>query len=235
MRKWCGSLILKMQKEELKFGSYQKIVAHRVCDFQCVVKCGTRIAIKTYTIGSTNITNNTSDSTRFEKLVIRRGEYRCCYLLRTYFARQNSKCFEVGKEVHITFSNARKSFYCGSIKPFPMDETIGKLFDRYGYTFCHTDYIGKFKVDEAYIFGFDGCQYLFTFGLILLLCHGYICFLKCSKNIYNTVVPASQQKVSLSQEPELPAPQANLCPDEATTGTSFLKRTASVSTMTAAF
>jgi hypothetical protein len=58
-----------------------------------------------------------------------------------------------------------------------VDETIGKLFDRYGYTFCHTDYIGKFKVDEAYIFGFDGFQYVFTFGLILLLCHGYIsCF-----------------------------------------------------------
>src|SRR6266536_883357 len=74
--------------------------------------------------------------------------------MRTYFAGQNGKRIKVGKEVHITFSNARESFYCGPIKPFSMDETIGKLFNRYGYTFCHTDYIGKFKVDEACAFCF---------------------------------------------------------------------------------
>src|SRR6266436_1314750 len=49
------------------------------------------------------------------------------------------------------------------------------------------------------------------------------------KRIYDTVVPASSQKVSRSsqREPALPTPQANLCPDEATTGTSVTKRRAS--------
>src|SRR6266516_990191 len=52
-----------------------------------------------------------------------------------------------------------------------MNETIGKLFDGYGYTFCHAEDIGKFQVDEAYTFGFNDCQNLFTPGLILLLRH----------------------------------------------------------------
>src|SRR6266702_5034586 len=120
--------------------------------------------------------------------------------MRTYFARQNGKRVKVGKEVHITFSNARKSFYCGSIKPFSMNETIGKLFDRYSYTFCHANYIGKFEVDEAHTFCFNGCQYLFTFSLILLLCHGHIsCFiLSIGYKYLNSISTRSQPLCSSS-------------------------------------
>src|SRR5438552_5766748 len=58
---------------------------------------------------------------------------------------------------------------------------------------------------------------------------GYSAFYNVVKCIYDTFVPASSQKVSLSprREPELSAPQANFCPDEATTGTSVTKRSAS--------
>ena len=68
-----------------------------------------------------------------------------------------------------------------------MDETIGKLFDGYSDTFCHADDVGKLKVDEAYTLGLNGCQNLFTFGLILLLCHSYIsCFVSSiGKEHYN--------------------------------------------------
>src|SRR5712692_4168686 len=54
-------------------------------------------------------------------------------------------------------------------------------------------------------------------------------FYNVVKRLYNTFVPASSQKVSLStrREPALPAPQANFSPDEATTGTSVRKRRAS--------
>lgn len=47
------------------------------------------------------------------------------------------------------------------------------------------------------------------------------------KRSYNTFVLASLQKVSPPKGPELPAPPANLCPDEATTGTSDINRRAS--------
>src|SRR5439155_4975041 len=60
------------------------------------------------------------------------------------------------------------------------------------------------------------------------------CFLKCSKTCYNTFVPASSQKVSLIAEPALPAPQAIFRSDEATTGTSVIKRRASLRILIAA-
>ena len=58
------------------------------------------------------------------------------------------------------------------------------------------------------------------------------CFLKCSQTssrLSCTIIPASSQEVSPSpqREPALPAPQANFCPDEATTGTPVPKRRAS--------
>src|SRR2546429_9719916 len=58
---------------------------------------------------------------------------------------------------------------------------------------------------------------------------GYSAFYNVVKRIYDTFVPASSQNVSPStrREPALPAPQANFCPDEATTGTSVPKRSAS--------
>ena len=67
------------------------------------------------------------------------------------------------------------------------------------------------------------------------LCHVcMLCFLKCSKTCYDTFVPASSQKVSLIAEPALPAPQAILRSDEATTGTSVIKRRASLRILIAA-
>src|SRR5437867_13172374 len=64
----------------------------------------------------------------------------------------------------------------------------------------------------------------------------FFCFLKCSKTCYNTFVPASSQEVSPSthREPELPAPQAILRSDEATPGTSVIKRRASLRRLMAA-
>src|SRR6266566_5792977 len=56
------------------------------------------------------------------------------------------------------------------------------------------------------------------------------CFLKCSKTYLQHLRSCfNARSVSLStrREPVLPAPQANLCPDEATTGTSLTKRSAS--------
>src|SRR5258708_20105435 len=68
-------------------------------------------------------------------------------------------------------------------------------------------------------------------------CGTPFCFLKCSKTCYDTFVPASSQEVSPSthREPELPAPQANFRSDEATTGTSVIKRRASLRILMAAF
>src|SRR5258708_29371687 len=68
-------------------------------------------------------------------------------------------------------------------------------------------------------------------------CGTPFCFLKCSKTCYDTFVPASSQEVSPSthREPALPAPQANLRSDEATTGTSVIKRRASLRILIAAF
>src|SRR6266568_7156213 len=62
----------------------------------------------------------------------------------------------------------------------------------------------------------------------------FFCFLKCSKTCYDTFVPASSQKVSLIAEPALPAPQAIFRSDEATTGTSVIKRRASLRILIAA-
>src|SRR6266704_358642 len=169
MQEWHGSLVCEAQEEKFQFGSREKVVPHGSCHVQGTQECGTRVAIKALTVWGTYITNYTSDHIRIVKLGGRRSESGGCCRLQAHFAWHDGKGIQVREEVHISFSYTRKALYCRSVKPFAMNETIRKLFDRYGHTFCHTDDIGKFEIDEAHTLGFNGCQDLFTPGLILLL------------------------------------------------------------------
>src|SRR6266851_3414230 len=48
-----------------------------------------------------------------------------------------------------------------------MFQAIGKLFNRNGDAFGHSDHVGKFQVDEAYLFRFKHCQDRLAPGRIL--------------------------------------------------------------------
>ena len=74
-------------------------------------------------------------------------------------------------EVHVTFSNAGKSLYGGTVKPLAMSKAVGELLNGNGHALGHAHDIGKFQVDKAYLRGFNGRQNGIFCGLFLLLCH----------------------------------------------------------------